>query len=89
MVQPLTADGKLWPDLVWGGAIANSQYTTTARGHEIVGTTTVLLGGNVCVWGHLPGKEQCNYRAEVYALLMVLLHLNSDGGWQHERLCGY
>ena len=79
--------GQIW---LGGGAIANSQYTTTARGHEIVGTTTVLLGG-MCVWGggHLPGKEQGNYRAEVYALLMVLLHLNSDGGWQHERLCGY
>ena len=41
-----------------------------------MGVPPTLLGE---MWGHLPGREQCNYRAEVYALLMVLWHLEREG----------
>ena len=33
-----------------------------------------ILGGReeLQLYGHLPGSKQCNYRAEVYALLMLI-----------------
>ena len=73
-----TFNGR-WKDIArsgWGIAITNSHTTTTSRGDEIAGCSTALLGE---IWGHLPGREQCNYRAEVYAPLMVMLHLEREG----------
>ena len=74
-----------------GGVLSPTVSTPLLQGGMRLWALQQFCWGGMCVWGgrHLPGKEQCNYRAEVYALLMVLLHLNSDGGWQHERLCGY
>ena len=62
---------------IWlGVVITDSHSTTTSSGGRLHGCTPTLLGE---MWGHLPGREQCNYRAEVYALRMALMHLEREG----------
>ena len=73
-----TFNGR-WKDIArsgWGLVISDLHTKTTSEGCDIQGVEPLVLGTH---WGHLPGRVQCNYRAEVYALLMALTLLVERG----------
>ena len=66
-----TYNGR-WKDIArsgWGLVVTDCHLKTSPEGERICGVEPVIFGSH---WGHLPGRVQCNYRAEVYALLLAL-----------------